>query len=176
MICRALAQASDTETRCSLVRLLPVCADGPALAALKTACSSSEANLKDAAVRTLADWPDAAAWDMLAELYRQSANSAYQALALRALVRLAEDANAHPNSALFDRYRQLFSDARNDDDRKLILGALADAARPEALELVLPLLTNSVVRAEAELAVKRIAESIKTQHPKEAAEALQRLQ
>jgi hypothetical protein len=39
----------------------------------------------------------------------------------------------------------------------------------------LPLLNNSGVRAEAEVAVKKIAEAIKAQHPQVAQEALNRL-
>jgi hypothetical protein len=39
----------------------------------------------------------------------------------------------------------------------------------------LPLLDNSGVRAEAEVAVKKIAAAIKTQHPQSAQEALNRL-
>jgi ribosomal protein S20 len=44
------------------------------------------------------------------------------------------------------------------------------------LDLALPLLANSGVRAEAEIAVKKIAEAVKAQHPKAAQEALNRLQ
>jgi hypothetical protein len=44
------------------------------------------------------------------------------------------------------------------------------------LDLALPLLDNSGVRVEAEVAVRKIAESIKAQHPKAAQEALNRLQ
>ena len=66
--------------------------------------------------------------------------------------------------------------ARGDADLRLILGALGGAAQPGALELALPLLDNAGVRAEAEVAVKKIAEAIKAQDPKAAQEALKRLQ
>jgi hypothetical protein len=39
-----------------------------------------------------------------------------------------------------------------------------------------PLLAHATVRPEAEVAVKRIAESIKAQHPQAAQEALQKIQ
>lgn len=175
IICPALSRASDPEVQCSLIRLLPVCGEASSLVALKAALANANPQVKDTAVRALADWPDAAAGDLLLDLYRQSESGAYQALTLRALVRLEEEGNARPEPALFARYRQLLATARNDDDRKLILGALAQASRPEALELAVPLLANSAVRPEAELAVRKIAEAIKAQYPKEAAEALQRL-
>jgi hypothetical protein len=53
---------------------------------------------------------------------------------------------------------------------------LGGATQPAALDLALPLLANPGVRAEAEVAVRKIAEAIKAQHPKAAQEALKRLQ
>jgi hypothetical protein len=70
----------------------------------------------------------------------------------------------------------LFAGAHGDADNRLILGALGGDAQPEALALAVPLLDNSGVRAEAEVAVKKIAEAIKAQDPKAAQEALSRLQ
>jgi hypothetical protein len=60
-------------------------------------------------------------------------------------------------------------------DLRLILGALGGAAHPEALQLALPLLENTGVRAEAEVAVRKIAEAIKAQHPQATEAALKRL-
>ena len=97
-------------------------------------------------------------------------------MALRGLVRLAADENAGPGPNLLERYRLLLAGARGDADLRLILGALGGAAQAGALDLALPLLSNSGVRAEAEVAVKKIAEAIKTRHPKAAEEALKRLQ
>ena len=174
-VCGMLDQAADAEVRCSLLRLLPSCGDAKALAALKAASASAEPRLRDTAIRALAEWPDSAAWDILAGIYRQPENDSHRALALRALVRLVGEENAHPDARLRDHYRQLLAGARSDEDRKLILSALAGVAHPEALQLALPLLSNSGVRAEAELAIKKIAESIKAQHPQAAQDALQRL-
>ena len=81
-----------------------------------------------------------------------------------------------PDAKLVERYRQLLAGARSDADLRLILGALGGAAQPGALQLALPLLDNAGVRAEAEVAVKKIAEAIKAQHPQAAQEALKRLQ
>ncbi|MHB8520857.1 MAG: HEAT repeat domain-containing protein [Limisphaerales bacterium] len=174
-VCAALARTTAVEARCSLVSLRPTCADAKALAALTAARDDANPRLRDAAVRALAEWPDAAAWEVLADIYRQPENPSYRMLALRALARIAEADNAHPNAALIERYRQLFAGAHTDGDRKLILGALAGAAHPDALQLAVPLLANAAVHAEAVLAVKKIAEAIKDQYPQVAREALERL-
>ena len=97
--------------------------------------------------------------------YSQPETESQRGLALRGLVRLAAEENAHADARQVERYMQLLAKARGDSDLKLILGALAGASRPEALQLVVPLLSNSGVRPEAELAVKQIAASIKSQYP-----------
>jgi HEAT repeat protein len=172
----ALRRAQTAESISSLLPLLPRCGDAQALALLKAAQTDPDAHVRETAVRALADWPDASAWDILAGIYRQGSSEALRGLALRGLVRLAGEENAHPDAKLMDRYRQLLADSRGDADLRLILGTLGGAAHPDALQLALPLLANATVRPEAEVAVKKIAESIKAQHPQAAQEALQRIQ
>jgi hypothetical protein len=176
LVLDALSRAQDVESRIALLGLLPGCGDDTALPALKAAARSTDSRVRDAVVRALADWPDASAWDALADIYRQPANESLRGLALRGMVRLAGDENAHPDAKLIERYRQLLAGAHGDADLRLILGALGGAAQPEALALALPLLDNAGVRAEVEVTVKKIAEAIKAQHPKAAQEALDRLQ
>jgi len=172
----ALRRAQNPESISSVLALMPRCGDAQALAVLKAAQTDRDPHVRETAVRALADWPDASAWDLLVGIYRQGATEALRGIALRGLVRLAGEENAHPDAKLMERYRQLLADARGDADLRLILGALGSAAHPEALQLALPLLANTGVRAEAEVAVKKIAESIKAQHPEAAQEALQRVQ
>lgn len=116
-----------------------------------------------------------AAWEALIGVYRQPGREVLRGLALRGLVRLATEANAHPDAKLIERYRQLIGDARTDADRRLVLGALAGAEEPSALELALTLLDQPGVRAEAEAAVRQIAEAVKARQPEAAAAALKRL-
>ncbi len=165
-VLQAISRKTDTDTRCSLMGLLPICGGPQALAALQAARKNQDAAIRDAALRALADWPDASAWDTLAESYRQPESESYRVLALGALVRLAGEENARADAKLIERYRQLLAGARSDDDRKLILSALSGAAHPEALPLALPLVSNAAVRAEAELAVKKISEAVKARDEK----------
>jgi len=176
VVCGALGWAQSVESRCALLELLPGCGNAAALAALQNATSDSDTRIRDAAVRALAEWPDLSAWNALADIYRQPGRELLRGLALRGLVRLAGEANAHPDAKLVERYRLLLAGARGDADFRLILGALGGAAQPGALELALPLLDNAGVRPEAEVAVKKIAEAIKAKHPQAAQEALKRLQ
>jgi HEAT repeat protein len=175
MLRTALREAGNVESRCSILHLLPQAADAATLTILETAAGDGDQRVVDAAVRALAQWPDPNAWDALWRVSAGSASQAHRALALRALVRLAEQENPKPSPALIGRYRSLLQSAGQDADRKLVLGALGGVADPEALELAMAQLNQPGVRAEAELAVKRIAEAIKNEYPKEAQEALKRI-
>ena len=170
-----LMQHKDTETRCSLIGLLRVCGNPEALEALKTTMQDPSPSIRDAALRTLTAWPDSAAWDLLAEVYRQPAALREHRLALEGLVRLAYKENNSPTAALIDRYRELLRHARDDAELKLILSALAGCAHPDALTFVLSLRENAQVKAEAEIAVRKIAEAIRDKHPDAARDALEQL-
>jgi HEAT repeat protein len=159
----ALGQAKTPDGRASLLRLLPGCADAESLAALKDAGSDPEARVRDAALHALADWPGPAAWDILLPIYRQPETESARELALRGLVRLAAEQNARADPVQVGRYRQLLASARTDADRKAVLGALGGLAQAEALQLVVPLLRDPAVRAEAEAAFRRITAALKAQ-------------
>jgi HEAT repeat protein len=172
----ALQQAKTSECRMALLALLPNCPDAAALEALKTAAGDSAAEVRETAVRALADWPDISAWDPLIGIYQNPENEKIRGVVLRGLVRLVGEENAHPDQRLLERYQLLLSNVHGQAETKLILGALSGAANPGALQLVIPLLSDSSVRPEAQAAVKRIAEAIKAEHPQAAAEALQKLE
>lgn len=156
--------------------LLAMCPDAEGLAVVQASASSSDAATRDIGLRTLADWPDAAAWDPLFAAYEKATVETERVLALRGLARLLGEENARPDAQLIARYRALLAGAKGDNDRKLVLGPLAGCAHPDALKLAVEQLAQPGVRAEAAQAVKTIAEAIKPQHPQEAAEALKELQ
>jgi HEAT repeat protein len=163
-ICEALASAQSIPARCSLVRLLPICANAQALEVVQLSLEDRDSEVRDAATRSLADWPNVNAWPKLLELYRHPSKEPYRVLALNALVRLAEEENARPTPTVIVRYRALLESARGPADKKLILGALASLVYPDALSLVQPMVTDPEVRAEAELAVQRIREGLRKQN------------
>jgi HEAT repeat protein len=172
----AVRSSVSPDARVSFVALLPRCGDAEALKALIAAERNPDAQVREAAVRALTEWPDMEAWEVLFDHYRQGANETVRGLALQGLVRLAGEENPHPDAKLIERYRQLIDGARGDADLRLILGGLGGAADPGFLQLALPLLANASIRPEAEAAVKRIAESIKAKHPEAAQEALLKIQ
>ncbi len=172
----ALGRARTTGSRRGLLRLLPECADDRALATLQNAAEDPEPAIRDAAVRALAEWPDDSAWPELAGLCTQPGNATARSLALRGMVRLAREENTQPDTALMGHYKELMSCVHTDDECKMVLGAIAGAAHPDALRLAEGMLDRPGARPEAEMAIRKIAEAVKDKYPNEAKQALQKIQ
>jgi HEAT repeat protein len=175
LVADLLKRPGSVEGRCSLIGLLPICGDAQALVVAHEAQADADGRVVNAGLRALADWPNSAAWDPLLGAYQQTENEAHRALAFRGLTRLASEDNARVDAKLIERYRTLLRSAKSDGDRKLVLGALAGAASSAALGLAVEQLANTGVRAEAELAVKKIAEAIQDKDPQAAQDALNKL-
>ncbi len=161
----AIGQSLSVDARASLLRLLAACPDRDGLSAVTASLSETNQTIKEAAIRTLAEWPDITAWESLVAVYLQTDVETHRVVALRGLVRLLGEQNAKPTANSIERYQAVLAKSKSDSDRKLILGALADCAHPEALKIAVAHLSDTSVRAEAEAAVKRIAHALKSQHP-----------
>lgn len=172
----ALRSAPTPAGRARFLPLLAFCPDAAGLEQVVAAARASDPSLRDVGLRTLADWPDPAAWEPLRSLYLAAPSETERVLALRGLAHLLGELNTRPDATLISRYRELLGSAKGDTDRKLILGALAGCNHPDALALALQQLDHAGARAEAVLAVRKIAEAIKAQHPQAAEEALRKIQ
>jgi HEAT repeat protein len=171
----ALKAANAVPARCALLRVLGTLADAKALEAVQSALASQDAAVNDAAVRVLADWPDAPAFPALYDVFRQTKNGTHRILALRNCVRLLSLGAQSPQQTL-KTYGELLSSSQRPDDRKVVLAGLANVADPAALKLVEPLVADPQVHAEAELAMLGIANGLMSTAPAEAKAVATKLQ
>ena len=148
----AALRVAPTEAKPTLLRLLGLTGTTEALAAVRAGIKDSDASVRDAAVRTLADWPDAAPAEDLLALVRSSTETAHKVIALRGYVRMA--GLAKDPTPLYARAVEL---AQRPEDKKLVLGGLGTASTPAALDLVEPYLKDEGLKAEAALAVVQIS-------------------
>jgi len=167
--------ASASPARCALIRVLSVVGTANALDAVKSAIASPEAPVRDASIRTLADWPDADALPPLLDVFRGAQDESHRFLALRGCVRLL-DLSTQAASEKVKTYTDLLSRTERPDDRKALLSGLGNVADPAALKLVEPFLGDDQVRAEAEAALLSVATGIKASAPAEAKAVATRLQ
>jgi len=171
----AALPASTTPVRCALLRVLAEVGTDQALAAVRSALAGPDPAVRDTAIRVLADWPEPAALPALLEVWRTTADDTHQFLALRGCARLLELSHA-PAAEKVKTCAELLARTERDDDRKVLLSTLANVADPAALRLVEPLLGNAEVRAEAELALLKIATGLAKSAPADARAAAARLQ
>ena len=150
----ALAGAPP-DARPMLLRLLGRPATPKALEAVRAALKDRSAEVRDAAVRTLSEWPNAAPAGQLLALARTSTNRTHKVLALRGYVRMA--GMSKDPTTMYIRAMEL---AERPDDKKLVLGGLGSANSAQALALVERYLKDKKLQAEAALAAVQIAKRL----------------
>ena len=168
-VLEALENAPDG-AKPGLIGLLSRPATAGALAAVRSAMESGPVEVRDAAIRTLGDWPTA---EPIGDLYRiavESPDAARRALALRSYVRMAslrEDSTAVSARAL--------KIAKDENETRLVLSGLGQCDTLEALEMAERYLDVEVLKAEAQLAVVQVAGQYGWQDPGRARESLNRV-
>jgi HEAT repeat protein len=170
----ALKATSAVPARCSLLRVLGGVGGEAAFQAVEAARKDADPAVRDAAVRALAAWPDVRALPALRALFHKTDSKAHRALALRGCVRLL-GLGTMPGRETVETFAELAGSVRAAQDKKLVLAGLAGLADPAALKVVEPLLADSQVRGEAELALLTIARAIQGSAREQARAAAKKL-
>ena len=105
--------------------MLGAVATPEALAAVRSSLTHADATVRDAAFRTLADWPETTALPALLEVIRATSDDTQRTLALRGAVRLLA-LGGQPLAQIVKTYGELLGLARRVEDRKLVLSGLAN--------------------------------------------------
>jgi HEAT repeat protein len=147
---------ANAEGRGLLLRTMGRVGGGRALATVAGETQSQSADLRDAAVRALADWPTIDAFDNLLTVAKSKEQLNLRVLALRGCVRVVESSQLDPVYAA--RYHEkTLAAAERVDEKRLVLGALANLPTPEALKAVIPYLGNDSLGLDAAMAAGRIS-------------------
>jgi HEAT repeat protein len=154
-----LLTAMGTATGEGKARLIQALAGIGGKRALETVVAetkTADPALQEAALRALAEWPDAGAAPELLNLARGTKDLTRQVVALRGYVRLVGAADFPPGDKV-RMYKDAMVVAQRPDEIKLILGALGDVRTIESLACVGKYLDDKSVQAEAALAAVKIA-------------------
>lgn len=155
-ILAACRKASENEQ----VLLLPVAGrigGGKALEAIQAARNGSSAELREAAIRALCNWPDAAVTDDLLQLAQSLEDPAQRVLALRALVRVVTLKGGLPDKKKVALLAQAMELADRDQDRSLILDRAGSVRHIDMLRLVITHLDNPKLASKAGRAIVELA-------------------
>jgi len=156
---RALGGAKTPAARSSLLRVLGGLGGAKSLATVQAATNDADETVKDAAVRALFDWPDAAAAPAVLDVLQTTKSPIYSVLALRSYVRLAGTEGVVPAEGV-KMLAAALKHAKRPDEKKTVLSGLAKVAHPDALTMAVGLLGDNSVAAEAGLAAVQVASLI----------------
>ncbi len=170
-----LADVKDASDKASLLSVLGRIGDNSALPVLRASLDDPKAEIRDAAIRALADWPTAEPTDDLLEIARTSDKQVHKILALRGFVRLLGQRDDVSAPEVIASYRQAMELAPNDVEKKRVLSGLSGERSLAALEMAAGYLDDPTLRLEAESAAVAIARNLSDSHPQEALGMLERV-
>jgi len=136
----------------ALLRSLRVVGGAAALAAVRGAVGDSAKDVHTAAIRVLSEWKTGDAAPVLLELAKTSVTPVDKILSLRGYLGMATRPDL-PGPAKLAICRDSAPMIQRDDEKLLLLGALAKLADPEGLSLAGTYLDDAAVKREAVAAV-----------------------
>ncbi len=133
-------------------------ADG--LPILRSSLKDSDEKIRYTAIQALSAWPDAEPTSDLLQVVKTSDTKTHRILALRGYVQLLEKANNLPAQQKLQRYREAMKLAESDQEKKRILGALANIKTVSALQYAQTFLSHANLKQEAAQACIAIAQAV----------------
>ena len=143
--------------RAGLIRILARFGGRDELQIATTAVSDESDEVRDAAIRALANWPDAAPMDTLQKLAKDAPRQIDRLRALRGYIRMIGLHSDRPPAGNVARYRAAMGSAERPDEKKLILQALSEVADPGLLPLIDECMADENLRAAAAAAYLAVA-------------------
>jgi len=175
VVLAALPSAKDLAAKSSLLIVLGRIGDPAGLAILKESLGDKDANIVDAAVRALSDWPSAAPAEDLLKVAQSSTNQVHKVLALRGYVRLIGLESDRPKEDTVKMYKTAMELAPNETEKKMVLSGLANVRTYASLEMAAGYLGDEGLKQEAEAAIVKIAEATLDDHPQETKDLLKKV-
>ncbi|MBN2451166.1 MAG: discoidin domain-containing protein [Lentisphaeria bacterium] len=156
----ALAGPVGTEARCSLLEVLGRMAHPDALPALYEALEAPEEEVRKAAVKALADWPDATPMERLRQVSLSSAVETHRVLALRGYARQLAMPSRRPMRETLQLYREALDQTRGEPETRSLITGLGNVVHPDALALVKHYVGQQAYEAEALMAAIAILKGL----------------
>lgn len=131
---------SSPADRAALLPLLGRIGGSQARREILRALNSDNAELNEAGVRAICNWPDASAAGQLLELSQKAEAAHHRLWALRAFIRVIALPSDLPDKEKLALLKQAMTRAHRDEERNLVLGRVSAVRTVEALRFLLPYL------------------------------------
>jgi len=145
-----------------LFEILAMLGGAEALSTVSMSAASGSEEVKNAAIRALADWPDFPATKALLVIaYDPHVQDVQRVLAIQGVARLVKSADKEPAGARVNAALAAMNAAPRDEERRLLLSALASVPDKRAAEAIRPYLSDPKFQREAGLAAMTLAEALR---------------
>ncbi len=154
----AQMETADSELKLTLLSTLNAIGGPTALKTVIEATRSTDETVRDVGIRTLSNWPDFEAVEILLDIASKSETSlTHYVLATRGALELIQTSNLAP---LDDRALlciKVFDNARRDEEKKQAISTMASLSSMKVVEKLLELVKNENFKEEAGLAAIQLA-------------------
>jgi HEAT repeat protein len=161
--------------RASLLRVAGRVGGAEALQALRAGLTDGDATIREAALRTMADFSGPEAAPDLLKLAADAPVPGQRVLAVRGYWRLVGLADRRPTAERWKMCEVAMAIAQRPEEKKLGLTEMAKVPHVGALKLAESLASDEAVAAEAQAACVQIAAALMATQPVEAKAALQKI-
>ena len=159
-VLEALGGDIRVEARCALLNALGKIAAPAGLAVLYAALDQQNDDVRKAAIRALAAWPDASPLARLRQISKDSPDPVQRALALRGYARQLALPSDRPTSDTLLMYGEALALATGDQERKALLRGLGDLPHPETLRILGSNIGDTAVGAEAVASATKLLQAL----------------
>ena len=163
----AMVNASEAQ-RAALLPMLGRTGAPKALEVIQAAMAGNSPQLREAAVRALANWPNASVADQLLKLAQSDADPQNRIWALRGFIRIVSRPSKTPAVEKLALLQQAMKLCTRDVDRGLVLERAGAVRAVETLRFVVPYLDQPALAPQACLAVVELAHHREVRQPNKA--------
>lgn len=149
------------ESYCALVRVLAKLGGEGSLVAVRRALKDERDDVRESALKALADWPDDALVEFTLEYAQNAPELKQHVLALRAYAaQLSRSKPGTPASDVLRAYVAGLSCARRVEEMRLFVSLMADVRDPQAIAFLRPRLSDERIRTDAAVGILHAAEKL----------------
>ncbi|MHC4124529.1 MAG: family 16 glycoside hydrolase, partial [Planctomycetota bacterium] len=148
--------SADKEQKISILKVLSKICGPKVLQVVVKQVQSDDVEIKDAAIRALADWQRPEAIDELLEIIESEEELKYRVIALRGCVQLIGQSDWDSVQRI-ETYMKALQTVERIEDKRLLLAALSKERSVRTVKLLAENLDNEKLKEEIALAIAKIA-------------------
>ena len=130
--------------------------------------NSGDAELYEAGVRAICNWPDASVAEQLLELSEKAKSATHRLWALRAFIRVIALPSDMPDAEKLAMLKQAMERAERDEERNLVLQRASAVRTVEALRFLLPYLDQPSLAQTAGASITELGRHKELRDPNKA--------